>query len=252
MPINNDRFTILDIARQVTGQFVPVNASFSFFCTTPIVEEDLKQYIHEPLAALPPSLTQVLPKIGLLLVPNLQRSAAKRGPALVSYDAVSDPTDALLAAETAVDDMVVLALATAGLDMSEYHYTLYDGIAGQVTKRAPETVLEDFGKLLREELEAAANGEVREESWELKQKYLHRTVGNGKREATLWNDYRRQSLRDTLTLFLHGICCDIDVEAGPRQLASRYLRKRLEMLKTAFPPPEGYALFPEQVRRRKA
>jgi len=27
--------------------------------------------------------------------------------------------------------------------------------------------------------------------------------------------------------------------------------KRLELLKSAFPPPEGYALFPEQVRRRK-
>jgi len=250
MPINNDRFTILDIARQVTGQLVPVNATFSFFCTTPIVEEDLKQYVHEPLAALPPSLTAILPKIGLLLVPHLER-AARRGPAIVSYDVVSEPAEALLSAETIVDDVVILALATAGLDMSEYHYTLYDAIAGQVTKRAPEKILEDFGKLLREELEVSANGEVREESWALKQKYLHRTVGNGKRELTLWADYRKQALRDTLTLFLHGICCDIDVEAGPRQLASRFIRKRLEMLKTAFPPPEGYALFPEQVRRRK-
>jgi hypothetical protein len=58
-------------------------------------------------------------------------------------------------------------------------------------------------------------------------------------------------MRDTLTLFLHGICCDIDVEPGPRQLASRFIRKRLELFKGAFPPPEGYALFPEQVRRRK-
>jgi hypothetical protein len=39
----------------------------------------------------------------------------------------------------------------------------------------------------------------------------------------------RASLID-LTLFLHGICCDIDVETGPRQLLSRYLRKRLELI----------------------
>ena len=121
----------------------------------------------------------------------------------------------------------------------------------RLTKRAPAAFLEDFGKLLREELAAEANGEIREDSWTLKQKYLHRTAGNGKRETALWSDYQRQALRDTLTLFLHGICCDIDVEAGPRQLASRYIRKRLELLKSAFPPPEGYALFPEQVRRRK-
>jgi hypothetical protein len=135
--------------------------------------------------------------------------------------------------------------------MSEYHYTLYDALAAQLTRLAPAPFLGDFGKLLREEVNIEANGEIREDSWTLKQKYLHRTTGNGKRESALWTEYMKQSLRDTLTLFLHGICCDIDVEAGPRQLASRYIRKRLELLKVTFPPPEGYALFPEQVRRRK-
>ncbi len=221
---------------------VPVNTSFSFFCTTPIVEEDLKQYVHEPLAALPPALGQILPPIGLLLVPHLERGAG-RGPALVSFDL--PPADkSLMVAEAALDNQVVIALATADVDMSEYHYTLYDAIAAQTAKLAPASFLADFEKLLREELKAEANGEIREDSWTQKQKYLHRTSGNGKREITLWNDYLRQALRDTLTLFLHGICCDIDVEAGPRQLASRYIRKRLELLKGAFPPPEGYALFP--------
>jgi hypothetical protein len=249
MPNNNDRFTIFDIAKQVAGQMVPVNTSFSFFCTTPIVEEDLKQYVHEPLAALPPILGQILPHIGLLLVPHLERGAG-RTPPLVSFDL--PPEDkSLMAAEATVEDLVVIALATSDIDMSEYHYTLYDAIAAQMTKRAPASFLEDFAKLLRDELAAEANGEIREDSWLAKQKYLNRSSGNGKRETVLWNDYMRQALRDTLTLFLHGICCDIDVEAGPRQLASRYIRKRLELLKAAFPPPEGYALFPEQVRRRK-
>ena len=215
----------------------------------PIVEEDLKQYVHDPLAALPPALCKILPPIGLLLVPHLER-ASGRGPALVSFD--PPPTEKLLLSnEAALDDRVVIALATTNIDMSEYHYSLYDAIAGQTTKRAPASVIEDFGKLLREELAAEANGEIREDSWALKQKYLHRASGNGKRETTLWNDYLQQALRDTLTLFLHGICCDIDVEAGPRQLASRYIRKRLELLRSAFPLPDGYSLFPEQIRRRK-
>jgi hypothetical protein len=249
MPNNTERFTILDVARQVTGQMVPVNSSFSFFCTTPIVEEDLKQYVHEPIAALPPALSQILPHIGLLLVPQLEQGAA-RGPALVSFDP-PPAGKSLLVAETTVDDQVVIALPTSDIDMSEYHYSLYDAIAAQIARHAPPSFIEDFDKLLREELAAEANGEIREDSWILKQKYLHRPAGNGKRETTVWANYQRQALRDTLTLFLHGICCDIDVEAGPRQLASRYIRKRLELLKGAFPPPEGYALFPEQVRRRK-
>ena len=48
-----------------------------------------------------------------------------------------------------------------------------------------------------------------------------------KRDTRLFEEYARQSFIDTLTLDLHGICCDIDVETGPRQLPSRHLRKRL-------------------------
>ncbi len=228
---------------------VPVNSGFSFFCTMPIVEEDLKQYVHEPIAALPPSIVLLLPHIGLLLVPHLEQPSG-RGPALISYDAPV-PERSLSASEVLMDDGLLIALATSDVDMSEYHYTLYDAIAIQVAQRAPKAFLEDYGKLLREEITSEANGEIREESWTLKQKYQHRQGGNGKRETALWNAYQKQSLRDTLTLFLHGICCDIDVEAGPRQLASRHIRKRLELLKSVFPPPEGYSVFPEQVRRRK-
>jgi hypothetical protein len=47
-----------------------------------------------------------------------------------------------------------------------------------------------------------------------------------------------------------GACCDIDVETGPRQMPSRYLRRRLELLLSVFPPPEGYAVLPEQLKAR--
>ena len=60
----------------------------------------------------------------------------------------------------------------------------------------------------------------------------------------------RQSFIDTLTLFLHGICCDIDVETGPRQLQSRLLRKRLQLLQSLYPLPHGYALFPEELDKK--
>ena len=67
------------------------------------------------------------------------------------------------------------------------------------------------------------------------------------RDSKLFRDYARQALTDTLVLYLHGICCDIDVEAGPRMLPSRHLRKRLDVFYELFPPPQGYAIFPEQV-----
>ena len=56
------------------------------------------------------------------------------------------------------------------------------------------------------------------------------SVNHAPRDRNMFRDYGRQSFIDSLTLYLHGICCDIDVETGPRQLASRYLRKRLQVL----------------------
>ena len=73
---------------------------------------------------------------------------------------------------------------------------------------------------------------------------------NVRKETKLFREYARQAFEDTLTLYLHGTCCDIDVETGPRQMPSRYLRRRLELLVSLFPPPEGYAVLPEQLKRQ--
>jgi hypothetical protein len=75
---------------------------------------------------------------------------------------------------------------------------------------------------------------------------VERSAAHGTTKAL--REYARQSFIDTLTLYLHGICCDLDVDTGPRQLASRHLRKRLDMLAAAFPPPKGYAVFPEDLK----
>jgi hypothetical protein len=41
------------------------------------------------------------------------------------------------------------------------------------------------------------------------------------------------------------------VDTGPRQLPSRHLRRRLELLHDIFPPPEGYAVFPAEASRQQ-
>ena len=106
------------------------------------------------------------------------------------------------------------------------------------------------GKVVIEsELKNEVNGEVDDRSWEAKQTVLTRPA-HQRRESKVLQRYVRQALEDTLTLYLHGICCDIDVAIGPRQMPSRFIRKRLELLYQLFPPPEGYAVFPEHLNRR--
>jgi hypothetical protein len=112
--------------------------------------------------------------------------------------------------------------------------------------------LSDYQGLLQDELKSRMHGEVDDLSWQRKQDLLRRNSSSRlkprvKRDGKAFREYARQSFIDTMTLYLHGICCDIDVEPGPRQLPSPRLRKRLKLLQGLFPPPEGYAVFPEEV-----
>ena len=132
---------------------------------------------------------------------------------------------------------------------ADYHYSLYNALAGLVAENWPADAQERYFRVIREELRAEVHGEVDERSWHLKQALLRRQT-NIRKETKLFRDYAAQSFQDTLTLYLHGICCDIDVETGPRQMPSRSLRKRLEVLCSLYPPPEGYAVFPDQLKKR--
>lgn len=135
------------------------------------------------------------------------------------------------------------------IDVADYHYQVYNVLAALVTERWSQEIQERFFRILREELGAEIHGEVDEKSWHLKQALVRRQT-NVRRETKLFREYARQSFEDTLTLYLHGTCCDIDVETGPRQMPSRYLRRRLEILVALFPPPAGYAVLPEQLKSR--
>jgi hypothetical protein len=132
--------------------------------------------------------------------------------------------------------------------VSDYHYYFYGELAALLAERLPQKAQDAYYGLLREELSGEVHGEVDEKSWHLKQTLLRRPV-NARKDGKPFRDYARQSFEDTMTLYLHGICCDIDVETGPRQLPSRHLRKRLEAFKDLFPPPEGHAVFPEDMSR---
>jgi len=158
MPTETERFTVLEVARQVASQMVPINANFSFFSTTPIVDEDLRQYVHEPVAAVPPALMKILPRVGLLLVPFLEESPG-RSPALVAFDR-PEPARSLAASEVFVDERPTIAISTSGIDMSEYHYTFYDAISSLVVRRAPASLVTGFAELLREEIDNHVHGEV--------------------------------------------------------------------------------------------
>jgi len=248
---NPANLSVGEIARQVREQMIPIGNRFSYFVTAlPLAEEDLKEYLHEPLSALPPSIRAMLPKIAILLVPYLEKATKKCGAGESQGDRVCfeepDPKCWTPCSRFMAGDTAVLAFAIKDQDVAEYHFRLYQYLADLAAEAVSEKNYEDFCAVVRDELAAGAHGEVDEGSWQLKQALLQRQR-NLRRKTKGFAKYARQAFVDTLTLYLHGICCDIDVETGPRQLASRYLRRRLELLQSLYPPPEGYAVFPENL-----
>jgi hypothetical protein len=241
------RMTVEELANRFRGEMIPVTSKFSYFSTLPMAEEDLRQYLNDPIAAISPGAVGLLSHIGLLLVPYLEKGNGKEVDS-VSFERPAEGRQ-IAVSRVELADVTVLALATKDMEVADYHYQLYNALSAVVALHWPTDIQERFYRTIREELSAEVHGEVDEKSWHLKQALLRRQT-NVRKETKLFREYARQAFEDTLTLYLHGTCCDIDVETGPRQMPSRYLRRRLELLISIFPPPEGYAVLPEQLKAR--
>src|SRR5215467_3192966 len=79
MPAQSDlsKLSVRQFAERFRAEMIPLSNTISYFCaSTPLSEEDLKEYLEEPVAALPPNISQALPKISILLVPYLERGHA--------------------------------------------------------------------------------------------------------------------------------------------------------------------------------
>jgi hypothetical protein len=262
------RVSVGQFVEKCRAEVIPLSTTIGYFCASvPMSEEVLKEYLEEPVAALPAAIAAMLPRISILLVPYLERSgerkatktaaatARKKRPAEKVSDFVVGERPAegrqSWTSQVSFENETVLVFGLKEQDVAEYHYRLYRRLAALVADKLAADSANAFQKLIREELNAGVHGEVDDDSWQAKQVLLRRQA-NVNRESPAFTDYIRQSFIDTLTLYLHGICCDIDVETGPRQLPSRHLRKRLMLLKTMYPPPAGYAVFPEDEDKKSS
>lgn len=258
-----------DFAKRFAHDATPFGPVFSYYAAAvPLAPDDLGDFVDEPITALPVRILTGLGKVVILFVPFLERpttpaalpirGAKRHAEKLTAFD----PGDIIIATEppalalrlpfayippAAEGNPHTLAFAIQDVDSSDYHYSLFHAVALLVFLTQPDSVLAGYRNILRDELKCRAHGEVDDDAWKAKLELLKKESGV-RGESKLFLEYARLSFVDTLTLFLHGICCDIDVEPGPRQIASRYLRKRLQFLQSEYPQPEGYAVFPEELK----
>lgn len=237
---------VQEFAQRFRQEMIPLSNTFAYFSALPLGEEEVKEFLEEPIAALPPAVQAAFPKIFVCLVPYLEKRCGKGGE-VVTFDKPEEKSQSW-SAQFLSGSEAILVFSIKDRPVADYHYVFYRAIATLVADHLDSEAFDRYSDVLREELRGRVHGEIDEEGWHLKQSLLQRQA-NVRRDTKLFRNYARQSLIDTLTLYLHGICCDIDVETGPRQIPSRYLRKRLQLLHEAFPPPAGFAVFPEELNK---
>lgn len=243
---HSSHLTVTQFAERHRAEMIPLSNPFSYFCPTlPLTEEDMRDYLEEPIAALPPAIAAKLPPISILLVPYLSKDKPSE---TVSLERPPEGKQTWTS-HVRLGSQTVLAFALKDHEVAEYHYRFYQHIARMVADLWKEEVHGRYAALIAEELTANVRGEVDEESWRAKQG-IERRGSRFRGDSKPFREYVTASFVDTMTLFLHGICCDIDVETGPRQLPSNYLRKRLVLLREMFPPPNDYYLLPEDMKSR--
>src|ERR1700683_886584 len=80
MPVQFDlsKLSVRQFAERFRSEMIPLSNTFSYFCASvPLSEEDLKEYLEEPIASLPPAISSLLPKVSIMLVPYLERADGK-------------------------------------------------------------------------------------------------------------------------------------------------------------------------------
>ncbi len=138
------KVSVGQFAERFRGEAIPLSSTFAYFCASvPMSEELVKEYLEEPVAALPPSIAAMLPKISILLVPYLERSSEAQPKAAKRTRRTGEKVDFVVserpaegkqswASQVSFDNETVLVFALKEQDVAEYHYRFYRRLAAIV------------------------------------------------------------------------------------------------------------------------
>src|SRR5262245_12305637 len=101
------KVTVEEMAARFRGELIPLSNRFSYFSALPMAEEDLRQYLNDPISAISPAIIAALPRIGIILAPFLERGNGKGD--WITFDRPNE-TRHIGCSRSVSDDITVLAL----------------------------------------------------------------------------------------------------------------------------------------------
>src|SRR5579863_8722859 len=146
------KLSVRAFAERFRAEMIPLSNSIAYFCASvPMTDDDLKEYLEEPVAALPPGVASALPKISILLVPYLERGRDRNKTKSGDYVSIEKPPEGRLAMATHLRtaDETVLVFALKDQEVSEYHYRFYHLLATLLGDQWSDEAETAFSRVLR-------------------------------------------------------------------------------------------------------
>src|SRR5438045_804387 len=121
------KLTVNELASRFRGELIPLTSKFSYFTTLPMAEEDLRQYLNDPISAISPAIVAALPEVGIILAPYLEKGNGKGD--WITFERPNE-TRQIACSRTAAGDLAVLALGVKEIEVADVHYQFYNAVAG--------------------------------------------------------------------------------------------------------------------------
>ena len=134
-----DRLSVEAFTSRCRGAMIPVSNRISYFQASPLNEEEVKDYVEDPVASLPPALVGGLPMVCIALVQYLERPNGKgkdvKTGELVCFERPAEKRQTPYAV-SASDQQATLLFAIKDRQVADYHYHFYNAIAGLTVEHA--------------------------------------------------------------------------------------------------------------------
>ncbi|HLW79501.1 MAG TPA: hypothetical protein VKU44_07865 [Terriglobia bacterium] len=232
------------VSEYVLGSFVPISRlshDWEMHSAVQLTPAEERMMVREPAQAVPESAAHRLGKLRVLLVPHVACSADGD---LVCFSKPKGETHSSVWLEAA--DRTHLILPCRELDAHDTGFEFLASIAELLHPRLESHEIEQYSRLLEDELEAGLGGEIDEDAVVAKQPLL-KTRGVSRRGRSPFERYRDVSFVSTMAEYMHGLWHDVQIRVGPEHLPLPQLRRRMKLLAEFFPPNEGYKVFAEEL-----
>ena len=166
MPGTVTRTPIDQFASSLKTGLEDLGRGFSYFAALPMAIDDLREYVHEPVGALPNAVCEVVGPVRIVLARYLERLDDGGAPVMTSE---APSTETRLRSAYLMDKGATLFFALTDENPSEYHQVFFNTMAHLLSRRLSKETQAEYASLLLAEMEQRVNGEVDEPSWSRKQ-----------------------------------------------------------------------------------